>query len=140
MTRLQRMFTANPFDDRFFDGAFRQLFDAPSMRAPFPALNVWEDGDKLIAEAEVPGLRLEEIELLALGTELTIKGRRPDVREANMAMHRQERGAGEFARTVTLPVEIESSKVEATLRDGILTIILPKAEPAKARKIPVKAL
>jgi HSP20 family protein len=140
MTRVQRLFAANPFDDRFFDGAFRQLFDAPSMRAPFPALNVWEDGDKLIAEAEVPGLKLEDIELLALGTDLTIKGRRPEAREPNMAAHRQERGVGEFARTVTLPVEIESSKVEATLRDGILTIVLPKAEPARARKIPVKAM
>jgi HSP20 family protein len=139
MNRLQRLIANTPFDDRFFDSAFRQLFDAPSMRTPFPALNVWEDGDKLIAEAEVPGLKLEDIELLAVGTELTIKGRRPEVREPNTAVHRQERGVGEFARTITLPVEIDSGKVEATLRDGVLMIVLPKAEPARARKIPVKA-
>lgn len=140
MTRVQRLFAANPFADRFFDDAFRQLFDAPSMRTPFPALNVWEDGDNLVAEAEVPGLKLEDIELLALGNELKIKGRRPEVREPNVAVHRMERSAGEFARTITLPVEIDSNKVEATLRDGILTIMLPKAEPSKVRKIPVKAM
>ena len=139
MTRLQRMFTANPFDDRFFDGAFRQLFDAPSMRAPFPALNVWEDGDKLIAEAEVPGLRLEEIELLALGTELTIKGRRPDVREANMAMHRQERGAFRFERAYELPDKVDADKAQAVMKNGVLTLTLPKVPEAQPKQIAVTA-
>lgn len=139
MNRFQRLLASTPFDDRFFDTAFRQLFDAPSMRTAFPALNVWEDGDKLIAEAEVPGLKLEEIELLAVGTELTIKGRRPEIDDPKMAVHRHERGVGHFARTITLPVEIDSAKVDATLRNGVLTIVLPKAEPARVRKIPVKA-
>ena len=139
MNGLQRLLAATPLDDRFFDNAFRQLFEAPSMQTPFPALNIWEDGDKLVAEAEVPGLKLEDIELLAIGTELTIKGRRLEIDEPNMSLHRQERGVGEFSRTITLPVEIDSSKVEATLRDGVLTIVLPKAEPARARKIPVKS-
>jgi HSP20 family protein len=138
MNRLQKLLTVTPFDDRFFDSAFRQLFDLPSMQTPFPALNLWEDGDKLIAEAEVPGLKLEDIELLAVGTELTIKGRRPEINEPNVSVHRHERGVGEFSRTITLPMQIDSGKVEATLRDGVLTIVLPKAEPARARKIPVK--
>lgn len=139
MNGLQRLLANTPFDDRFFDSAFRQLFDAPSMRTPFPALNVWEDGDTLIAEAEVPGLKLEEIELLVVGTELTIKGRRPGAGEPNTSVHRQERSAGAFSRTITLPVEIDSTKVDATLRDGVLSIVLPKSEPARVRKIPVKA-
>src|SRR5262245_62766689 len=100
MNQLQRLLTNHPFDDRFFDTAFRQLFDMPSMRTPFPAMNVWEDGDKLIAEAEVPGLKLADIELTTVGPELTIKGRRPATREPNVTGLRQERGAGEFSRRI----------------------------------------
>jgi HSP20 family protein len=139
MNRVQTLLATHPFDDRFFDSAFRQLFDMPSMRTPFPALNVWEEGDNLIVEAEVPGLKLEDIELMTVGSELTIKGRRPVTNEPDVTVHRRERGAGDFARKITLPDEIDSTKVEAMLRDGILAIVLPKAEPARARKIPVKA-
>lgn len=133
----------NPFDlldggfDRLFQTAARPLFDEPTLR-PFPALNVWEDGDRLMAEAELPGLRLEDIELLVIGNELTIKGQRPKTAEAKGSIHRQERGVGEFTRTITLPVEIDAEKVEATLKNGVLTVVLPKADPAKARKIAVR--
>lgn len=133
----------NPLDilngnfDRLLQGVARPLFDEPTLR-PFPALNVWEDGDRLMAEAELPGLRLEDIEVLVVGNELTIKGRRPTPAEIKGSVHRQERGVGEFARTITLPVEIDAEKVEATLKNGVLTVLLPKAEPAKARKIAVR--
>lgn len=134
---------ANPFDllngnlDRLLQTVARPLFDEPTMR-PFPALNVWEDGDRLMAEAELPGLRLEDIELLVIGNELTIKGHRPKAAETQGSIHRQERGVGEFTRTITLPVEIDAEKVEATLKHGVLTVMLPKVEPAKARKIAVR--
>lgn len=105
----------------------------------FPALNIWEDASHLYAEAEVPGLSMENIEVLVEGNELTLKGRRGACNDENCTYHRRERGAGEFSRTVQLPVQIDADKVEAKLAEGVLTITLPKAEAAKARKIKVTA-
>ncbi len=117
----------------FFDGAMV----APRTRL-FPAVNVWEDGDNLYAEAEVPGMSMNDLEILVVGDELTIKGRRNAPAEEKVAYHRQERGCGEFARVLTLPVPVNADRVEATLKDGVLTVTLPKAEEAKPRKINIR--
>lgn len=125
---------SNLLDD--FDplGVRGAIFGSPA----FPAVNVWEGGDCLYAEAEVPGVAQENIEVYVVGNELSIKGRRSPHDEKNITCHRRERGSGEFARMLTLPVDIESAKVEASLKDGVLTIKLPKAEEARPRKISVK--
>ena len=105
-----------------------------------PAFNIWEDGDTLHAEVEVPGLTMKDVEVSVIGAELTIKGQRKPVQGEKLTFHRQERPVGAFARTITLPYEINADAVEATLRDGILTIRLPKSESARARRINVKAV
>jgi len=104
----------------------------------FPALNVWEDGDAIYAEAEVPGLKQEDLEISVVGADLTIHGRRGGEGPEGATYHRQERGTGEFNRAVRLPVEVDAAKVEATLADGVLLIKLPKADSAKPHKIKVK--
>jgi HSP20 family protein len=106
----------------------------------FPALNVWEDGQNLYAEAELPGFRMEDLEVSVAGNELSIKGERKDEHQEKGACHRRERATGLFNRVLRLPVDIDANKVEATLKDGILFITLPKAEQAKPRKVQVKAL
>ncbi len=116
-------------------GVRETLFGAAS----FPAVNIWEGGDCLHAEAELPGVSQENLEILVVGNELTLKGRRPAPEGQDLAYHRRERGTGEFVRVVTLPTEIEADKVEASLKDGVLTLKLPKAEAARPRKITVKA-
>jgi HSP20 family protein len=103
----------------------------------FPSLNVWECGDDLYAEAEVPGVKSEDIDISVMGNDLTIRGRRGETQVEGAAFHRQERGVGEFNRVLRLPVEIDSSRVEASLKDGILLVKLPKAESAKPKKIKV---
>ena len=103
----------------------------------FPAVNVWEDEEKLQAEAEVPGLKMDDLELLVKGNELTIKGERKDV---GVTYDRRERGTGSFCGVVRLPADVDADKVEARLENGVLTIILPKASSARPRKIEVKAL
>jgi HSP20 family protein len=103
----------------------------------FPALNVWEDGETLYAEAEVPGLKNEDIDISVIGNELTIRGRRGEAQREGVAYHRQERGVGEFNRVLRLPIEVDANKVEATLNDGVLLVKLPKAESAKPKKIKV---
>ncbi|MBW7905058.1 MAG: Hsp20/alpha crystallin family protein [Phycisphaerae bacterium] len=111
---------------------------APAAVRPYPAVNIYSAGDALLVEAEVPGVRREDLEILTTGNELTIKGRRPGDDE-NLTFHRRERGVGEFTRVVTLPIDVDADKIEATLQDGVLTLRLPKAESARPRQITVKA-
>lgn len=105
----------------------------------FPAVNVWESEQELFAEAELPGLKEADVEIFVVGNELTIKGERRSGEQEKVAFHRRERGVGAFTRVVHLPVDVDSSRVAATLRDGVLLVTLPKAEAAKPRKIKVVA-
>lgn len=105
----------------------------------FPALNVWEDDENIYAEAELPGLRLEDLELFVMGNELSIKGTRKFDEQPNTTVHRRERGTGSFSRVVRLPVEVDAQKVSANLRNGVLTVTLPKAPEAKPRKVEIQA-
>jgi len=126
--------------NRLFDGYGPHLGGRSWTRpATFPALNVWEDGDTLYAEAEIPGVSQEDIEVYAVGNELSIKGTRKPQEGTDVSYHRRERGTGEFARVITLPIDVDAEKVRATLKDGVLTVTLPKAEEAKPKKITVKA-
>lgn len=103
----------------------------------FPALNVWEHGDNVYAEAEVPGMKADDLDISVVGGDLTLRGRRGEAPSEGTAYHRQERGTGEFTRVLRLPVEVDSERVEATLKDGVLLVKLPKAESAKPKKIKV---
>ncbi len=123
--------------DRLMDGWFGG--PAASVRKNvFPALNVWEGQDTLYAEAEIPGVSMNELEIYVVGNELTVKGQRKAPEEKDVVVHRQERAVGEFSRTITLPVDIDAEKVEATLRDGVLTLTLPKSQAARPKKISIK--
>lgn len=126
-----------------FQGEMNRLFDRWGedgiRQANFPHINVWEDGDALRLEAELPGLKLEEIEIYVTGnSQLTLKGeRKPTVPEKSVR-HRQERGFGKFVRTLTLPFAVDPNNVDARFENGVLQINLAKHESAKARKIVVK--
>ena len=126
--------------DRLFDN-FLEDFPAarPFGRRTFPAINVWEEGDKLYAEAEVPGLSMDDLEVFVQGDELSVKGERKEVEAEGVTYHRRERGVGKFSRVLHLPVEIDADKVAATLRHGVLTITLPKAQAVLPGKIEVKS-
>ncbi|HTQ39298.1 MAG TPA: Hsp20/alpha crystallin family protein [Pirellulales bacterium] len=104
----------------------------------FPAVNVWEDSDNLFVEAEVPGVKPEQLDVTVVGNELTIKGQRPEEQQGDAAFHRRERGQGAFTRIVRLSSEVNADNVHAELNDGVLLLTLPKAEAAKPRKIKVK--
>lgn len=123
--------------DRLLNTFLPEMFEPAG--GAYPALNVWEDGERLVAEAEVPGLALSDLEILVRGNELTIQGARKGANGEEAVYHRRERGTGEFVRHLTLPTEIDADKVEATLKDGVLTIVLPKSEQARARRITVKS-
>jgi HSP20 family protein len=106
----------------------------------FPPLNMWEDEGNLYAECELPGVQMEDLEVTVIGRDLTIKGQRKPHDYEGAPYHRRERDMGSFHRVVHLPIDIDSSKVNAELQHGVLTMTLPKAPEARPRKIEVKCL
>ena len=104
------------------------------------AVNLWEEGDALKAELEVPGLTSDQVEISVAAGELTIELHRPDAKQEGVVYHRRERPVGEFKRVLRLPFDVDSDGVAAELREGVLTITLPKAESAKPRTIHVTSV
>jgi HSP20 family protein len=123
--------------DRLFDNSFGPVFQAPGSFSRWaPALDVYQDTDQFTVVAELPGLKKEDIELSLQDGVLTISGERKQEKKSEEG-YRNERFFGRFQRSVTLPASVDSSKVKATYEDGILKIVLPKAEEAKPKKIDV---
>ncbi len=102
-----------------------------------PAVNAWESGEALHAEVEVPGVSADQIDLAVVGDALNLTVRREEKPEQGITYHRRERPVGSFTRVLRLPVEVDADRVSADLRNGVLTVTMPKAEAAKPRKIPV---
>jgi HSP20 family protein len=139
-----------PFSDLMslreaMDRLFEESFVRPSHRvlAPFGAgelaLDVYETDDELVVSAAVPGVKPEEVEISITGDTLTIKGETKTETKVEKANYlRQERRYGAFARTVTLPTPIQADKAEAKFKDGVLTVIIPKAEDVKPKTIKIK--
>ena len=116
------------------------LEDGPAPGTLYPSLNVWEDESSFHAEAELPGFRIEDVEVSVRGNEISLSGERKPEDKEGLTWHRRERGFGRFHRTLEFPLPVEADKVQASLRNGVLTVTLPKAEAAKPRKIQVKLL
>jgi len=122
--------------DRFFG---KPPFDL-GLAGPnvFPNLNVFTDQDGLVVQAEVPGIKPEELHVHVENGRLTISGERKAA-HADTSFHRRERRYGRFSRTIQLPRDLDTEKVQADLRNGLLTIRFPKPAAAKPRQIEVKA-
>lgn len=105
----------------------------------FPAVNLTEDKNNFYIRAELPGVQSEDLDIEATGNGVSIAGeRRIPAEEEGARYHRREREAGRFSRIVNLPSEIDADQVAASLSNGILTVVVPKAEKAKPRQIAVK--
>jgi len=102
-----------------------------------PAVNMWEQADALQVELEVPGVKADQVDLAVAENELTIKIQRPETADENVTYHRRERPVGSFQRVIRLPLPVDSQRVAADLRNGVLRITLPKADSARPRKINV---
>ena len=104
-----------------------------------PPLDIEEQTDRYLLRLELPGLRLEDIKITLENNHLSIRGEKTRTEEQkNATYHRLERVYGTFERTFTLTHAVKSDKVEATYRDGVLEVAVPKAEEAKAREIPIQ--
>ncbi|CAN5729752.1 Hsp20/alpha crystallin family protein [soil metagenome] len=102
-----------------------------------PALDLYQTNDDLVAVVEVPGMRKEDIELSLQDGMLTIGGERKEETPEGDKTTRTERFVGKFRRSISLPTRVDANKVNATYKDGILTVTLPKAEEVKPKQIQV---
>ncbi len=123
-----------------FDSAF-QLTDRASGYTErwVPALDVFEDQEKVSVQIELPGLKKEDFDISLDGDVLTISGeRKVESEKQEGGNFRRERAVGSFRRSITLPSQVKGDQVKATYEDGVLTVALPKADEAKPRKIQVE--
>ncbi len=135
-TELQS-FARDPFFRRFFDGL--DSLDEALDRPWYPRLDLLEEKDKLVAELELPGIDPKTVQIQLQGDVLAIQGERKEERETKDAKYlKREACYGSFTRTVHLPYRVQSDKVKARYKDGVMTIDLPKAEEFVGRQIPVE--
>ena len=105
----------------------------------FPAMNIWTNDEGAVVSAEIPGINIDELDISVVGQTLTLSGSRPlDDTGENARYHRQERGYGNFTRSIELPFQVEADKVEAAYKNGVLKISLPRSATDKPKKIAVK--
>jgi HSP20 family protein len=105
----------------------------------FPLVNVFSDGEDFVLVAELPGVKKEDLDIQVRGDTLRIQGKKTIAYEEGASVHRRERSAGQFDRTLTLPAELDAAKVSAQYRDGVLTLRLPRAESAKPRTVAINS-
>lgn len=133
----------DPFADlnRMHRDIERNFFGPRTREADFaPPVDVHEDGESLVLRAELPGVKREDVDIGIDGNVLTLKGERKlEKEEAGRKYHRIERSYGSFVRQFQLPTNVDSTTVDATLSDGVLTLKLAKKQELKARKIEVKS-
>jgi HSP20 family protein len=131
MLRLNRIRTQRPI-------LFGQHYRFGSIQTWAPAVDVYERKDAYVVAAELPGVGIDDIEITFEDGLLTIQGQRnvaPD--SAEERVHRAERPFGAFRRSITLPTHVNSDGIEASTRDGVLQIMVPKAAEVHAKRIRV---
>ena len=128
---MNRLFDSFLRSDAADDGAFGSSWT--------PAVDILEQEDSYTLEAELPGLKKDDVKISVQDNLLTLRGEKKDERkESKKGYLRMETNYGSFTRSFTLPTTINASKIEAEFKDGILKIQIPKAEEAKPKMIEVK--
>jgi HSP20 family protein len=113
------------------------LQPGPSGGGSFPPLNIFRKGDDLILIAEVPGINKADLDVQVKEGTIRLSGTKAVKYGEKASLHRRERLAGRFDRSVALPVQIDAAGVKAECRDGILAVFLPPAERDKPRSIKI---
>ena len=128
----------NEMDD-LFDGFFRGLDRPFAGYKAWPVIDVAEEKDSIVVQAEVPGCKAGDIDISVYGNTLTISG------EKKLSEEKKEKGYyhiestyGSFRRELSLPTDVDQDKINAVCKDGVLSITLPKAAKAKSIKVKVK--
>jgi HSP20 family protein len=113
------------------------LQDQTTSEGPFPPINVFQQGGDLLAIIELPGIDKSSLQIEAKENTIRVAGKKTVSYPDGVSVHRRERVAGEFDRTISLPVQLEPDGIKAEYRDGILALFLPRSERDKPRTITV---
>ena len=134
----------DPLDALFhFQQALDQLRESdwlaggPSGHGSYPPLNVFRKGDDVVIVTEVPGVRKDDLKIQVKGNTIRIAGTKSVQYDERVSLHRRERLAGSFDRTVSVPLQIDAEHVHAECRNGVLALYLPRAERDKPRTIAI---
>ena len=121
--------------ERFWDGD-----ETPAQGAWNPRIDISETKEAFTVKAEVPGIEPKEIQLTLENGVLILRGeKRQDMEQKDERFYRAERSYGSFVRSLRLPANVDATKVNATFKHGLLTVVLPKAAEARGQAIPIQA-
>jgi HSP20 family protein len=126
---------------RLFEDAVNRMLSEPRTSRPWsPPVDIIETENELILKADVPDVDSKDIDIQVENQTLTLKGHRHFEKEdGSKGYHRIERSYGTFVRSFTVPTTVDTEKVQAEYRNGVLTIRLPKKEAAKPRQVKITA-
>ena len=130
--------------ERFMDHMMRHPFERPRLWPAIwddrarPALDIYETPEQVVVKATVPGVKSKDMEVTVTGDALVIRGEAKEERESKEERYfLRERSHGAFHRAVVLPEGLDTDKIEATVKNGVLRLVLPKSKAALPRKIKV---
>jgi HSP20 family protein len=112
------------------------LQNQTTSQGPFPPINVFQQGDDILAIIELPGIDKNHLQIQAKENTIRISGRKV-IAYPEGSVHRRERMYGEFDRTLSVPVQLDPDGIKAEYRDGVLALFLPRSERDKPRTIPI---
>jgi HSP20 family protein len=104
----------------------------------YPPINVFQQGEDFVAILELPGVDKKNLDIEAKENTIRISGRKPVSYEEGASVHRRERVAGTFNRTLSVPVQMDPDGIQAEYRDGVLALFIPRAASEKPRTIKIK--
>lgn len=129
--RVNRLFDFSP--------ATRREDEELSMTGWRPRVDVYDKDGSAVIQAELPGVKKDDIDIDVHGNVLTLKGQREDESEVNENdFYRKERFYGSFQRSFTLPESIDPESVDANFSDGVLKVVVPKPKEAETRKVQIR--
>jgi HSP20 family protein len=114
------------------------LRDQSASQGPFPPINVFQQGDDILAIMELPGVDKDDLQIQAKANTVRICGKKRVHYSNEASVHRRERVAGEFDRTLSLPVHVDADRISAEYRDGLLALLLPRAESDKPHTVKIR--
>jgi len=134
----------DPFDalfnlQRALEGRLESdwLQDQTTSQGPFPPINVFQQGDDILAIIELPGVDKDSLQIQAKENTIRVAGKKVVTYPEGVSIHRRERAFGEFDRTLSLPIQLDPDRIKAEYRDGILALFLPRSERDKPRSIKI---
>jgi HSP20 family protein len=103
----------------------------------YPPINIFQQGDDFVAVIELPGIEKDDLQIEAKEKTIRVSGKKTVTYDEKVSVHRRERLAGAFDRTISLPLQIDADRIRAECRDGVLALFIPRAESEKPRTIKV---